>query len=68
MTTATQAAAFRSILLLAADNWAQLRRCDVYRVLAAARDAGCLMEFADELMSERQDLSGEAYECVCELA
>lgn len=65
--TKTQEKTFRNILLLAADSWSQLRRCDVYRVLEAAKNQDCLMEFSDELMLQRQDLSGEAYECVIEL-
>lgn len=67
MTTATQTAAFRSILHLAADSWAQLRRCDVYRVLDAAKGMGYLSDFADILRQERPELSGEIEACFEEL-
>jgi hypothetical protein len=66
--TNTQSPAFRSILHLAADSWAQLRRCDVYRVLDAAKGMGYLTDFRDVLMSERPDYATEIDACFEELA
>jgi hypothetical protein len=66
--TNTQSPAFRSILYLAADSWAQLRRCDVFRVLDAAKGMGYLSDFRDVLMAERPDYSDEIESCFEELA
>lgn len=46
---------FESILMLSADSPGQLRRSDVFRVLDAARDKGCLDGFCEWLLSH--DLS-----------
>ncbi|MDD3040421.1 hypothetical protein [Bacteroides sp.] len=43
---------FRGILMLASDSPEQLRKCDVYRVLAAAKEIGSLKEFSDWLKTQ----------------
>lgn len=59
---------YRNIITLAADSYAELRRCDVFRVMDAASNVDSLLEFAATLISQRPDLRGEVEACVEELA
>ena len=59
---------FYSIITLAADSYAELRRCDVYRVLDAANNVDSLLEFGATLIAQRPDLRGEVEACIEELA
>jgi hypothetical protein len=56
-----------TILKLAADTPAQLRRCDVYRVISAAYDASCGLAFCFDLTKERPDLTDEIQACMDDL-
>jgi hypothetical protein len=44
---------FESILKLSADTPQRLRRCDVFRVIDAANNAGCLAGFKEWLLARR---------------
>ncbi len=59
---------FRNIITLAADSYADLRRCDVFRVLDAANNVDSLLEFAATLVAERPELRAEVEECIEDIA
>ena len=52
-----------NICKLAADSPAQLRQCDVFRVVDAAYDASCGLAFCLWLANERPDLAVEIHAC-----
>lgn len=61
-------ATYTTILHIAADTTEKLRRCDVYRVVEAAQEIGCLADFCFWLSSERPDLTCEIFECKADVA
>lgn len=58
---------FTTLLAIAADSPEQLRRCDVYRVVEAAQDAG-MAGFPAWLEELRPDLVDEIAEATTDLA
>lgn len=62
-----QSRRFATLLAIAADSPADLRRCDVYRVVEAAQDAG-MAGFADWLAGERPDLEDEILTAQADIA
>ncbi len=57
---------FENIILISADDVSLLRRCDVFRVVNAARGRGCVDGFIEWLAGVRPDLADEAYESLVE--
>jgi hypothetical protein len=53
-----------SILKWSADTPQRLRRGDVFRVIDAANNAGCLAGFKEWLLARRPDLKEEVEECI----
>lgn len=58
---------FEMLLHIAADSPAELRKCDVYRIVEASENAGCMLAFCRWLAGERPDLADEVAECAGEV-
>lgn len=52
-----------TLIHIAADSVAQLRRCDVYRVLHESHYSGCFQRMIDYLQAKRPDLRDEVQDC-----
>jgi hypothetical protein len=58
---------FSTIVAISADTVAELRGCDVYRVVDAANDMGCMAAFAKWLMAKRADLTAKVLEAMVDV-
>ena len=56
---------FENLILIAADDVSQLRRCDVFRVVESSHDVTGIDpdDFAGWLIGERPDLEQEVTKC-----
>lgn len=59
---------YNIITAISADSVDRLRKCDVFRVMEAAANAGDMHGYAEWLAGERPDLAAEINECAQEIA
>ncbi len=59
---------FQNIIMCAADSAAELRACDVFRVVNEANEQGCMLEFVLPLVASRPDLRKEIEAAMTEIS
>ena len=58
---------YKQLVSVAADSAKELRKCDVFRVVDTANNAGKMLGFCDWLRKKRPDLTDEILDCIGEV-